>query len=235
MPNGFWDSPVWGPLGIGLAVVGLVATAFFAWWFARGPGLAVQASGSTLISSPGNERITVQYDGEVVERVTQSIVWLWRTGRGNVLGSDIVEEDPLVLSVPDGDKILDVSLLRESRVTNRFGHDFSQSAVEVKAVNLNFKYLDRGQGVALEVYHTASDPEAVRVTGTIMGIPRGIRRISAGSTMKMPVGLVGNVTVTIPTGFVPWHLRGAGGQPRPLRDVLRDTAAETLRAMLWIR
>jgi hypothetical protein len=230
--NDVWELSLWVPVGLALAVVSLAASIFLAWWFARGPGLSVQASGTTLISSPGNERITVQYDGQVVERVTQSVIWLWRTGRGNIEGSAIVDEDPLTLTVPGGNRILDVTLLRQSRETNGFTHNFEKSASEVESVKLSFKYLDRGQGVALEVYHTAPDPESVEMSGTVMGIPRGIRRTSSGSTMRLPVGLVGSVAVTIPTGVIPWHLRGAGEQPRPLRDVFRDTAADTLRSML---
>lgn len=54
----------------------------------------VQATGSTLVSTPSDDRITVLYKHDSVPRVTQSTVWLWREGRGTVRGSDVDPDDP---------------------------------------------------------------------------------------------------------------------------------------------
>ncbi|MHA6797461.1 hypothetical protein ACVGVM_28705 (plasmid) [Pseudonocardia bannensis] len=41
------------------------------------------------------------------------------------------------------------------------------------------------------------------ITGTVIGIPKGIRRSIAGSTTDMPVTLLGATVVTFPTGAIP--------------------------------
>jgi hypothetical protein len=231
-----WYSQLLEPgalIGIILGVLGILIGLWAAWWFARGPRLLYQASGASLITAPDdNSRISVQYDGEQVERVTQSIVWLWRRGRGAVKGEDVVPDDPITLSVPDGSVILDVAVLRQSVPTNNVTTDFQKDGGPAKSVTLGLAYLDRGQGAAIEVYHTAPRPGDVSITGTVIGIPEGIRRSIAGSTTDMPVTLLGATVVTFPTGAIPRHLRGAGRQPRPLRDVTIDVGLAVLSALV---
>jgi hypothetical protein len=128
-------------IGIILGVLGILIGLWAAWWFARGPRLLYQASGASLITAPDdNSRISVQYDGEQVERVTQSIVWLWRRGRGAVKGEDVVPDDPITLSVPDGSVILDVAVLRQSVPTNNVTTDFQKDGGPAKSVTLGLAY-----------------------------------------------------------------------------------------------
>ncbi|GGU26327.1 hypothetical protein GCM10010178_18340 [Lentzea flava] len=118
-----------------------------------------------------------------------------------------------MLTIPDGSVILNLAIARQSRPTNCVTTDFREEAKDIRAVQIGFDYLDVGQGVALEVYHTASDPASIWVTGTVMGIPKGATTVSAGSQMRLPVGLGVSAVVTIPTSQIPRHLRNPKEEP----------------------
>jgi hypothetical protein len=224
---------IWGPLGVILGVLGIIVAAVVAWWFARGPRLVMQASGTTLVSTPSDDRIAVLYKGEPVPRVTQTIVWLWREGRGTVRGSDIVDDDPIVLCVPPDDRILDAGLLSQSKPTNAVAVAFDASNPDAGA-SVGFAYLDPRQGAVIEVVHTAESPESVDVRGTIVGIPKGIVRVTGGVEVELPVGLAGAVSVTVPTHTIPRSLRVASGE-RTSKQVdltLSGIVANALRRLL---
>src|SRR5690349_15824064 len=116
LAEGFWSSSIWVPIGLGITVLAALAGWLFTWWYARGPRLLMRASGTTIISAPNDHnRIKVLFDDVAVDRVTQSVVWLWRRGRGVVKRDDILPTDPITISVPVGSSILDASLIRQSK------------------------------------------------------------------------------------------------------------------------
>jgi len=208
---------IWGPLGAILGLIGIVIGGVLAWWFARGPRLVVQTSGSTLVSTPSDQRIRVLYNDEPVPRVTQSLVWLWREGRGTIKGSDVVTADPITINVPTGDRILDAALLAQSKPTNAVSIELVPDDPEAGA-RLAFEYLDPRQGAVIEVLHTAESPELIELTGTVMGMPKGIVRVRQAVAVDLPIGIAGAVSVTVPTHTIPRSLRHAAGA-RTSREV----------------
>jgi hypothetical protein len=194
-----------------LAVVGLVVGLFgilaafgAAWWFGRGPRLVTQVSGTTLISAPDNPRIRVLYDDRDVHRITQSLIWLWREGRGTIKGSDIDSDDPVAVAVPNDVRILDVSVLAQSKDTNKV-EVLPDSSDETRAI-VSFKYLEPRQGAVIEVLHTGKSPAAVALSGTIMGVPKGITPVEPG--VPVLIALAGPAgVITIPTHSIPRSLR----------------------------
>jgi hypothetical protein len=200
---------LWGPIGAVLGLLAIVVGGVVAWWFARGPRLVMQVSGSTLVSSPTDRRIKVLYEDSPVPRVTQSLVWLWREGRGTIRGSDVVSEDHHAEGARRG-RVLEAALLTESRSTN--GVSVAPADGEpCAAVRVGFNYLDPRQGAVIEVLHTAESPTDVEATGTIMGIPKGIARVATDVRVQVPVGITGSVAVTVPTHTVPRSLQSAAG------------------------
>src|SRR5262245_23956667 len=137
-----WDSPQWVWIGLLLGVLGILLGIFFAWWFARQPRLIAAASIATVISAPGHLKIPVLHDDETVKEVTQSIFWFWRRGRGVVRGSDVVPSDPVALSLPEGSKFLDVTLIQQSKDTN----NVRLKCIDQRSWLIEFDYLDMRQG-----------------------------------------------------------------------------------------
>lgn len=203
---------IWGPAGVALALVAIVIGGILTWWFARGPRLVMQVSGSTLISRPSDHRITVLYRDTPVPRVTQSLVWLWREGRGTIREADIVSSDPITLHVLDGERVLDADVVAQTRPTNGVSIDVGNNG-ERSDVKIGFTYLDSRQGALIEVIHTAESPAAISASGTILGIPKGITHVTTDTQIKMPVGVImgTSIEVTVPTHIMPRSLRGAAG------------------------
>jgi hypothetical protein len=135
---------------------------------------------------------------------------LWREGRGTVRGSDVVSADPITLRVPAGQRILDAALLLQTKPTNGVIVEVDLHDPDAGAT-VSFEYLDPRQGAAIEVLHTAESPESVEVTGTVMGIPAGIIRVTESVNVTLPVGLAGAVAVTVPTRTIPRSLRIGSG------------------------
>lgn len=203
---------IWGPAGVVLALVAIVVGGIVTWWFARGPRLVMQVSGSTLISQPSDDRITVLYRDTPVPRVTQSLVWLWREGRGTIREADIVSADPITLHVPNGECVLDADVVAQTRPTNGVNIELSDNR-DQSGVRVGFAYLDPRQGALLEVIHTAESPAEISVSGTIIGIPKGITHVTTDTQIRMPVGAImgASIEVMVPTHIMPRSLRDAAG------------------------
>jgi hypothetical protein len=192
-------------LGLVVGVLGVAAAFGAAWWFGRGPRVVMQVSGTTLISAPENPHIKVLYDRNEVRRVTQSVIWLWREGRGTVKGSDIDSDDPVMINVPNEERILDVAVLVQSKETNKV-EVIPDPADETRAT-IRFKYLEPRQGAAIEVLHTGEGPKVVTVSGTIMGVPKGITAVESQMSVDIYLAGAGIATVTMPRHSVPRNLR----------------------------
>ncbi len=116
-----------------------------------------------------------------------------------------------MLRVPAGASILDAALLVQSRPTNAVQVAIDSDDQSI-AVNVRFDYLEPRQGAVIEVLHTAESPEAIEATGTVLGIPKGITRVTTGVEVEVPIGLLGpTLAVTVPTHTLPRSLRIASG------------------------
>ena len=118
--------------------------------------------------------------------------------------------DPITLRVSGEGDILDVALFAQTEATNAVSIALDPE-VPASGATLTFEYLDPRQGAVLEVLHTAESPESVVVTGTIMGIPKGIIRVTESVEVTLPIGLAGAVTATVPMHTIPRSLRIASG------------------------
>lgn len=130
---------------------------------------------STLLSREGQtlpSEITVLYRGVSVERLRRTHVMFWNSGKSILRGADIVEDDPLRFVWGAEGLILNATIVRTSRTTNRFA--LVVPPEHPNEVRCQFDYLDPGDGATIEVLHTAKTgtPEC---RGTIRGVPAGVQ------------------------------------------------------------
>lgn len=162
-----------GWIGTLVGIAGLVLAVFF-YFHSRRSGIVTVRSHEVSMLGTGAvfpEDVEVRYRGTPVARLTASTVWIWNAGKKTVRGSDVVALDPLSLSF-DGE-ILDCSIRRVTREAIRIAASASEED-GVGKVNWRFDFLDPGDGGILEVLHTGTT-EAPKCSGTIIGIPKGIR------------------------------------------------------------
>lgn len=176
-------SPGWVGSLIGLA--GLLAALIAYLRSQKRTSLSFAYLGEHLLGSESAalpEGISVQYHGVNIPRLTRSIIVLWNSGENTILGSDVVDIDPLRLSVGTDGEVLSASILKASRTVNDFRIRHPSAHAPNEAV-VEFNYFDSKDGVVVEVLHTSAGRHP-DIKGTLRGLPQGVK--SAGRMSRSP-------------------------------------------------
>jgi hypothetical protein len=112
------------------------------------------------------------YGGQPVKNLTVTKLLFWNAGRETITGADVARADPLGIHVSDCE-ILDAKILRAKNPVNCFKLDW---AGDPSFAELRFDYVDRDEGVVIQVLHTAKTGRDVRLVGTVMGVGAPRRR-----------------------------------------------------------
>ncbi len=117
--------------------------------------------------------LTVHFQGhgEPIENLTVSKVVFWNAGRETIRKQDVVKPQGIVLKVKDGYKILHAEIIQRNASENNFDTTSSQDKTQA---TLTFEYIDRNEGVVIQIFHTGLKDEDIEVVGKIMaaGSPR---------------------------------------------------------------
>lgn len=161
-----------GWLGTVVGLIGIILAILFYLRSKRKSKLAFQSDHVSLVGRPGAafpDEVEIRFSGNTVPRISANTIVIWNCGDQTIRGADLVNKDPLRLEVPDTDRILKFTVLKQTRGVNAWNFDQSNT----NKLNLTFDYLDPGDGISLEIIHTASGND-LDVTGTIKGIPKGL-------------------------------------------------------------
>jgi hypothetical protein len=93
---------------------------------------------------------------------------IWNPRWAIVDGADIAESDPLRITFRGAD-VLDGRVVTQTRPAISFTADTHDGDCFI-----NFDFLDRHDGVVLELLHTAGETARPSVQGTIKGLPAGV-------------------------------------------------------------
>ncbi|WP_321905617.1 hypothetical protein [Paraburkholderia tropica] len=136
------------------------------------------AEGMAIIEKRDSlDGLSVTHNGESVERLTKSRIWLWNSGSKPILPADVYAANPLKASFP-GAKILSLSVLESSEGALGFRpKDLGDGSWQI-----DFDHWDANQGVFLEALHT-STRFVPKLTGSVSGLQpiRSVGRIELGS------------------------------------------------------
>ncbi|WP_460417393.1 hypothetical protein [Pseudomonas sp. microsymbiont 2] len=180
-------SPGWVGSLIGLA--GLIGALVVYFLTRKRTSLSYGFVAEHLLGSSSDSlppQITVQFNGNPIPRLTRSVIVLWNSGENTVMGSDIVERDPLRFHVGTDGKVLSVAVLKASRTVNDFTVQKASPEAPNEAV-LHFNFLDSNDGAVVEILHT-SEERRPSINGTVRGIPKGLKsigRIARSSGLKI--------------------------------------------------
>lgn len=140
------------------AILGLLGIAFGLWTYIaakRDPAPTYIARHRSVfeVGDSGllQQFVELRYRGVEVERLTVSTVTLWNRGKGVLMGSALVDADPLRLSVPEDCRIMEAQVTRETTPA-------SQCRIGLRSdrdLHLSFDYLNPGDGFCVRVVHTA--------------------------------------------------------------------------------
>ncbi|WP_340051200.1 hypothetical protein [Pseudomonas proteolytica] len=173
-----WVGSVIGLIGVGLAIVTYVLSR-------KKKALSFTYAGERLLgSSKGSlpKDITVQYQNKNIDRLTRSIVYFWNSGQQPIQREHLATTDRPRLSVGEDGSVLAMTIQRSSRDAVSFS--VVADPQNSNSIILDFAFLDVADGAAIEILHT-SNSSVVSASGTILGIPRGIRNLG-----RTPPGII---------------------------------------------
>lgn len=161
-------------------IVGIMASAIIAivahFISKAEPSIAYQSAHQTVIGNYSNKfegkELKLYFNDELVEQVSKTQIAMWNQGAKTVKGSDIVAKDPIRIVSPEGSKILAFSIISSTREINGCKLEMNNDSLE--EILLAFDYLDRRDGVVIEIIHTGGKLKPVP-HGNIKGMPKGIR------------------------------------------------------------
>jgi len=118
--------------------------------------------------------ITVQHHGTNIPRLSRSILVIWNEGEKTIHRDDLVKTDPLRIDMGEDGKVLTATLIKVSRDVNKL--QLLAGIPRPNSVQIDFDFLDKNDGAIIEVLHT-SEMTAIAITGTVQGLPRGIKDV----------------------------------------------------------
>jgi hypothetical protein len=112
--------------------------------------------------------------GDEISNLTVSKVILWNHGKETIRKADVIKPG-ITLRLKEGLTILDVSVVQVRTAENKFAVTRSQDR---SSATIAFDYIDHGEGVMFQVFHTGTSDHDLTITGKVMG---------AGEPVRMPV------------------------------------------------
>lgn len=153
----------WTPTIIG-ALIAVLIGAYFYFKSRKVKRVAYITSTRNLIQDVSEtlSDIAVTFQGQPANNISVSKISIWNAGTDTVHGTDIVPVDPLRFMISGG-KVLDAKIVRASQPSQfRIGQTS-------EGLQVSFDYLDKNQGALIQLVHTATSDESIRLTGSIKG------------------------------------------------------------------
>jgi hypothetical protein len=122
--------------------------------------------------------VEIHFNGTPVPRITVSRVVVWNCGEKTISGSDVVDDDPLRICLPEGAVLLEHLVRQRTRDVNRWHAE--PTGGSANRILLKFGFLDPGDGVVIEAVHSGRRG-VLSVAGTVRGMPKGLRNYGSTS------------------------------------------------------
>ena len=165
----------WASVAISLALS--IPVAWFFWYRLprRSPGGLTQLTANIGgVGAPDipelADKLAFLFNGEPVSSVTVTAIGVWNSGRAPILRSQLAHRSPLRIEVAEGSRLLQATVTGVSAAHN----DAKVAADPITGVvEIDFEFLDEGDGFVVQVIHTAG-PNGARACGYIIGQPGGV-------------------------------------------------------------
>ncbi|MBP0639458.1 hypothetical protein [Cupriavidus sp. AcVe19-6a] len=124
--------------------------------------------------------LEVQFRGQTQNRICVTKILFWNEGRNTINRNDFSEVDPLRITLPDGERILDIRVTKSSSescaasvgAADDLFHPFSK---------ISFDYLDYRDYFIVQIVHTGQETTEFKVRGKI----KGAKNISRSMAVEM--------------------------------------------------
>ena len=116
------------------------------------------------------EPLQVTYNRKQVQNVTATRVTIWNAGGETINHDDVPAGDPIIIRPHGQCEILEAKKVKENKPANNFRISRTDDGAGVKC---EFEYIDKGQGVVIQLIHTGKGDDDLEISGTVKGAPNG--------------------------------------------------------------
>lgn len=162
--NNFLGSPLIG-LVVGALLSGLVSAFFYARAKRERVPVYVVLSQNFIGDLPSLGPLKLYYGSERIKNVTVTQVWFWNQGRETIVAKGGIVR-PLAIRPKPGHRILDARILRDNNEPSNFKVARKSDGSQAK---IQFKYVEKGQGVLVQLVHDGKSSRDLEVTGVFLG------------------------------------------------------------------
>lgn len=122
------------------------------------------------------EPVKITFRDEPIENLCRSLVLIWNNSDKTIKGENIVESDPLRIDLGEKAKVVDSRIVKSTRSVNSCQVDLQLTPDDVMWAQpvVRFDYLDAGDGLVIEIFHTDWGKAPV-LRGSIREMPRGFK------------------------------------------------------------
>ncbi len=97
-------------------------------------------------------KLEMKYDGKSIDNLSSTIFYFWNSGNEVINACDLVKVCPLKIKC-DSEQILDAQIIKQSDDSN----GFSIKRIVPEEVELQFEYINCGEGVSIQVLHAGEE------------------------------------------------------------------------------
>ncbi|NPE29441.1 hypothetical protein HNV12_16075 [Methanococcoides sp. SA1] len=129
------------------------------------------------------ESLKIIYSDKEIKNVTISKLIFWNKGRETIEGSEITTIEPLFIKPKGSIQILDAKIIYSKESAN----GFSLKKIEGKqGFQLIFDYVDKGEGIIVQIIHTGTSGKDIEIVGKIKGAGKPKYALISTSPFKYP-------------------------------------------------
>ena len=110
------------------------------------------------------EKLKVFYEEKPIDNLYVSRIAIWNSGNRVLKETDFVKDNSLRINLENESEILEATIIKETENTNKF--TISQN--NAKQLDINFDYVDKKDGVILQVIYTGKKRD-LKISCKIMG------------------------------------------------------------------
>lgn len=96
------------------------------------------------------DKLDLRFNGKRIDDLSITRIVIWNSQKKEIRDNDMVSDYDLSVTIDDDFEILDAKILFEKEPANKFTIKNLQS----KKINLGFEYVDKKEGVVLQIIHT---------------------------------------------------------------------------------
>jgi hypothetical protein len=113
------------------------------------------------------KQVKLYYDKEVINNLTVTKVSIWNKGNQTINNSDVAPKDPLRIEISNDFNFLSANIAYVKKEANNFKISLNKAKDNVI---IDFDYFHTGEGVIVELYHTGTSSDDIKLFGTIKDV-----------------------------------------------------------------